>query len=119
MNQATTEVFTHAGVSFFNGEYKARFTNDLSRVKLLTKNGHTDINFVELPQPMTKLEAIVHLQSLDEFRNNPQYSFAIDTSGERQALKNKRISKKSFTVKKSADEIAAANIGVGASEVAE
>jgi len=54
-------VFTHAGVSKLNGEFKVRFANDALRVKVLAKNGHSDIDIVELKTPMTKEDAIAYL----------------------------------------------------------
>jgi precorrin-3B methylase len=48
-----------------NGVTKVRFANDLvARIKILNKAGCTDINLVELPQAMTKLQALQHLQTL-------------------------------------------------------
>ena len=45
-----------------DGTVKARFANDLvSRIKILNKAGCTDINLQELPQAMTKLEALQFL----------------------------------------------------------
>ena len=62
MTQET--LFTVAGTSNLNGEVKVRFANDLvSRIKTLHRGGHTDVNLVELPKPMTKLEALQYLQS--------------------------------------------------------
>ena len=59
------KLFTVAGVATQNGNTKVRFANDLvARVKILAKNGCTDINLIELPKPMTKLEALQHLTSL-------------------------------------------------------
>ncbi len=47
-----------------DGTVKARFANDLvARVKILNKSGCTDINLMELPQAMTKLEALQYLQT--------------------------------------------------------
>ena len=61
----TEKLFTVAGVATQNGNTKVRFANDLvARVKILAKNGCTDINLIELPKPMTKLEALQHLTSL-------------------------------------------------------
>lgn len=57
--------FTHAGVSTLNGIVKVRFANDAIRVKVLAKNGHTDINIIELPSAMEKEDAIAHLISID------------------------------------------------------
>jgi hypothetical protein len=58
-------LFTVAGTSNFKGEVKVRFANDLvSRIKALHRGGHTDVNLMELPNPMTKLEALQYLQSV-------------------------------------------------------
>ena len=63
----TNQTFTVAGTSKHKGEFKVRFANDLMRTKNLTKSGHTDITLVELPKAMTKLDAIKHIATLDEF----------------------------------------------------
>ena len=57
-------MFTVAGTATNpNGTTKVRFANDLvARIKILTKAGCTNINLVELPQPMTKLQALEHLE---------------------------------------------------------
>jgi poly-D-alanine transfer protein DltD len=57
--------FTHAGVSRLNGEFKVRFANDALRVKVLAKNGHKDIDILELKHAMTKEEAVAYLISID------------------------------------------------------
>jgi hypothetical protein len=60
---ATDKLFTVAGTATQNGVTKARFANDMvARVKILTKAGCTNINLIELPKPMTKLEALQYLQ---------------------------------------------------------
>ena len=63
MNEKT---FTVAGtVTNADGTVKVRFANDLvARIKILNKNNCTNINLVELPSAMTKLQALQHLQSL-------------------------------------------------------
>lgn len=60
----TEKLFTVAGTATNpNGTTKVRFANDLvARVKILAKNKCTDINLVELPRAMTKLEALQYLQ---------------------------------------------------------
>ena len=62
----TEKTFTVAGTATnADGTAKARFANDLvTRVKILNKAGCTNINLVELPRAMTKLEALQHLQAL-------------------------------------------------------
>lgn len=57
--------FTHAGVSKLDGEFKVRFANDALRVKVLAKNGHKDIDIIELKTPMTKEDAVAYLISID------------------------------------------------------
>ena len=45
-----------------DGTTKARFANDfVARVKILSKAGCTNINLVELPHAMTKLDALRYL----------------------------------------------------------
>ena len=57
--------FTFAGVSRRNGELKLRFANDASRVKVLARNGHTDIDLVQLPYAMDKNTAVQFLNSMN------------------------------------------------------
>lgn len=57
----TDKTFAVAGVSKLNGKFRARFAKDMMRVKVLDKAGHTDVNLVELPEPMTKAAAASHL----------------------------------------------------------
>ena len=48
--------FTVAGHSTLDGVRKTRFATTMDRVKVLMRNGHTDIELQELPTPMTKDE---------------------------------------------------------------
>lgn len=54
-----TKLFMIAGTSNLYGKVKFRFANGTvkHRTGVMTRFGHTDINFLELPQPMTKDEA--------------------------------------------------------------
>lgn len=71
------KLFTVAGTATQNGVTKARFANDMvARVKILSKAGCTNINLVELPQPMTKLEALQHLQTLGITEGDAGYAVA-------------------------------------------
>lgn len=74
--------FTHAGVSRLNGEFKVRFANDALRVKVLAKNGHKDIDIVELKHPMSKEEAVAYLVSIDfatrDGVTNPEVQAALE-----------------------------------------
>lgn len=59
------KTYSHAGVSRLDGEFKFRVANDAARVKVLAKNGHTDIDIIELKNPMSKEEAVAYLLSID------------------------------------------------------
>jgi hypothetical protein len=76
---ATVEkMFTVAGTATnADGTVKARFANDLvARIKILNKAGCTNINLIELPSPMTKLQALQHLQSLGITQGDAGYAVA-------------------------------------------
>jgi len=79
--------FAAAGVSTFNGQVKVRFCTDrILRIKNLQKQGDTDINIIDLPKEMTKLEACKFLISLSEFK---PYHFDIGMTLNQKALPNK------------------------------
>jgi hypothetical protein len=65
MAKQDDKLFTVAGTATNpDGTTKVRFANDLvARVKILTKAGCTNIELVELPEPMTKLAALEFLQA--------------------------------------------------------
>ena len=54
-----TKFFTIAGTSNLYGAVKFRFANGTvkHRTGVMARFGHTDINFLELPRPMNKVEA--------------------------------------------------------------
>ena len=64
---ATDKMFTVAGISKLDGEYKVRFANDMMRIKVLAKSGHEDIRLADLEKSVSKLEAAKILLGLDEF----------------------------------------------------
>jgi hypothetical protein len=74
----TEKLFTVAGTAKnADGTVKARFANDLvARIKILNKAGCNDINLVELPKAMTKLEALQHLQTLGITEGDAGYAVA-------------------------------------------
>ena len=63
--------FKVAGVSTDpKGSTKIRFANDyVARIKILNMRKHTDINLVELDQPMSKKEICDHLMAHDKFQS--------------------------------------------------
>jgi hypothetical protein len=66
---ATDKLFTVAGISKLNGEYKVRFANDVMRIKVLAKSGHEDIRLADLEGAFTKMAAAQALLGLDEFQD--------------------------------------------------
>jgi len=62
--------FSHAGTSTQNGVTKVRYANDAMRTKVLIKNGHTNVDIIELREPMTKEDAIAYLISIDFANKN-------------------------------------------------
>jgi ribosome maturation protein Sdo1 len=74
---ATAKKFAVAGVSTLAGKTKIRFANDTMRIKILAKNGHSDVELVTLPREMTKAEIAVHLTEIGFGANKPAVQAAI------------------------------------------
>ena len=72
-------MFKVAGVSVLKGEAKVRFANDMTRVKVLSKNGHTDVELRELPQAMDKPAVVAYLKST-ELYTDARFTAAIDAA---------------------------------------
>ena len=71
-------MFKVIGISTLNGVTKVRFANDMvSRVKILNKDGHKDINLIELTTPLSKPDAVKHLKTTDLY---VKFSAAIDAA---------------------------------------
>jgi hypothetical protein len=105
---ATEKLFTVAGTATnANGTVKARFANDLvARIKILNKAGCTDINLMELPRAMTKLEALQHLQSLGQ-TGDAGYAVANKLAEKTKIAKKGEVKVKATkSVAKSADKVA-------------
>ena len=75
--------FKVVGVSTLNGATKVRFANDfVSRVKMLIKAGHTDIELIELAEPKSKADAVTYLKST-ELMNTARFAEAINLADEK------------------------------------
>lgn len=74
--------FKIAGVSKLAGSYKVRFANDMTRVKVLAKTGHTEIELMDLPKAMTKPELVTFLKT-SELYNRAEFKQAIDAADEK------------------------------------
>ena len=71
-------MFKVTGISTLNGQTKVRFANDLvSRVKILNKDGHKDINLIELPTALSKADCVKHLKTTELYA---KFGAAIDAA---------------------------------------
>ena len=71
-------MFKVTGISTLNGQTKVRFANDLvSRVKILNKDGHKDINLIELPTALSKADCVKHLKTTELY---VKFGAAIDAA---------------------------------------
>ena len=93
-------LFTVAGTSNRQGEVKVRFANDLvSRIKALHRAGHADVNLVELPKPMTKLEALQYLQEQGITQGDAGYAVASKVAEKTKLAKKGEVKVKATGVK--------------------
>ena len=112
--------FTQAGVSRLKGEFKARFANDALRVKVLAKNGHTDIDLMELPTPMTKEAAVAFLIDVNFDNGNTEVRAALDAELDKRTEKPKaEKAPKEPKVKKVKAEVSMESIKEKIAEAAE
>ncbi len=74
---ATDKKFSVAGVSTLSGKTKIRFANDSMRVKILAKNGHKDVQLIDLPREMTKAEIGAHLVETGYGQGKPEVLAAV------------------------------------------
>jgi hypothetical protein len=79
-------VYSHAGVSSLNGEFKVRFANDALRVKVLAKNGHKSIDIVELKTPMSKADAVAYLLQIDFDNGNKAVRAALEAAADKRGV---------------------------------
>ena len=97
------KLFTVAGTATNpNGTTKARFANDLvARIKILNKAGCTAINLMELPSPMTKLQALQYLQQT-ELTGDAGYAVANKLAEKTKLAKKGEVKVKATGVKATA-----------------
>jgi len=100
-----SKLFTVAGTATnADGTTKARFANDLvARIKILNKAGCTNINLMELPSPMTKLQALQFLQDTQGYTGDASYAVANKLAEKTKVAKKSevKVSAKGAKVSKS------------------
>lgn len=72
-------MFKVTGVSRNGGEFKVRFANDMSRVKVLMKTGNDEIELRELPNAVSKGECVTFLKGTELYARS-EYKEAIDNA---------------------------------------
>lgn len=91
-----SKTFKFAGVSRRAGSFKARFANDMTRVKVLAKTGSSDIDLIELEHAMTKEDAIAFLLKINFDNGNKEVRAALE---EGLAKRTEKPAKATKTVK--------------------
>ena len=92
----SNQTFKVAGITVHNGNAKVRFTDDMiRRIKQFTKGGATRADFVELPNEMTKIEALKYLQTHADYQSAEDQATIADTLSD----KTKEASKGTVKVK--------------------
>ena len=86
----STKTFTIAGYSNLNGRVKLRVATGTiaRRTAVLKSAGHTDINLVELPTPMTRADAVAFVEGqfkgIELFRSKVTAPKAVTQDPERE-----------------------------------
>ena len=81
----STKLFTVAGITVHNGNAKVRFTDDMGRrVKQFSKGGATRVDFVQLPQAMSKIDALKYLLTVSNFASAEDQATINDTLADRE-----------------------------------
>ena len=97
----TTQTFSVVGITEHNGNSKVRFTEDMvRRVKQFSKGGATRVEFITLPEAMTKLDGLEFMLTHDMFSSPEDQATISDAIADRS-----KSSSKSYKVSMSLDAI--------------
>lgn len=79
-----TQLFKVAGITVHGDMIKVRYADDLvRRIKQFTKGGATRIDLIELPKPMTKVDALKFLQTHEDFQSPGDQATIADAMADR------------------------------------
>jgi hypothetical protein len=82
-----SQLFTVSGTSTLPvGGTKVRFANDMTRVKVLVKGGHTNIDLIELPNAMSKEDIVAYLIKIDFADGNADKLSAINAEASKRKV---------------------------------
>jgi|TARA_R110000751_G_scaffold228966_2_gene330504 hypothetical protein len=80
----TTQTFSVVGITEHNGQSKVRFTEDMvRRVKQFSKGGATRVEFITLPEAMTKLDGLEFMLTHDMFSSPEDQAIISDAIADR------------------------------------
>jgi len=91
----SNKTFSVAGITVHNGNAKVRFTDDLvRRVKQFSKGGATRCDFIELPESMSKVDALKYMLTAPQFQSAEDQATITDTlqDKEKQANRGYKVS---------------------------
>ena len=81
----STKLFTVVGITVHNGNAKVRFTDDMGRrVKQFSKGGATRVDFVTLPNAMSKIDALRYMLTLSNFASAEDQATINETLADRE-----------------------------------
>ena len=102
-----TQLFSHVGISTRFGKTRVRFTNNATREIILIKDGHDDITFFEMPEPMNKPDACAYILTRKEEFEDLKDRIAVDEAFDRYCTVAVVKSKAKVTAKPSLKTITA------------
>lgn len=85
------KTYRFAGVSRLAGEFKVRFSDRDTYVKALAKADNTDIDIIELKNPMSKMEAIRYMIDIGFDQGRADVRAALDLALETRVERQKPI----------------------------
>lgn len=72
--------YKFAGISKLKGNFKVRFCDRATYVKNLDAAGNTDIDIIELKEPMNKIDAVKYLLAINFDNGNAEIRQALETN---------------------------------------
>jgi hypothetical protein len=75
-----SRTYHYAGVSRLNGRFKVRFCDRISYVNALATTGNTDIDIIQLIEPMNKIDAVKYLLSINFDNGNADIRAALESN---------------------------------------
>jgi hypothetical protein len=77
--------YNFAGISKLNGKYKVRFSDRASYTRNLQVAGNTDIDLLELKEPMNKIDAVKYMLTINFDNGNAEIRAALESNLEVRA----------------------------------